>query len=145
MVYDAILNGARGIFFFGGSAPTCLNEADAALGWNWTFWDDVLRGLVREIGPKSPLYPALVSRETRFSVRANDTTTQVMSRRGLGTDVWVIAARHGRGTKRVTVSGLPKSVTSGWAYKEGRRVRVRNGTFSDTFPRWGVHVYRFRR
>ncbi len=50
MAYDAIINGARGLIFFGGANPHCLHPADATLGWNWTFWNDVLKRLVAEIG-----------------------------------------------------------------------------------------------
>ena len=55
MIYQAIINGARGLNFFGGNLPTSLNAGDAKLGWNWTFWRRVLRPLLDEIGPKSPL------------------------------------------------------------------------------------------
>ena len=34
MAYDAIINGARGLFFFGGELPRCHGSRDAALGWN---------------------------------------------------------------------------------------------------------------
>src|SRR3990172_819599 len=38
MAYEAIINGARGLNFFGGNLPVSLNPEDAKLGWNWTFW-----------------------------------------------------------------------------------------------------------
>ena len=60
MLYDAILNGARAVAFYGGHVRGCWDARDAASGWNWTFWHDVLRGLVSEISAKSAVAPALV-------------------------------------------------------------------------------------
>ena len=145
MAYDAILNGARGLVFFGGDIRHCLNETDTAHGWNWEFWNGTLRNLVAEIGPRSRLYPALVGPPARARIRTSDATTQVLGRRAGSRELWVIAARSGVGTKRVTIRGLPRSLTRGTVYREGRTVRVRNGAFTDRFSRWDVNVYRFRR
>ena len=60
-------------------------------------------------------------------------------------DLWLIAARRGRGSKRVTFSGLPGWATTGRVYTEGREVRIESGSFTDTFAQWGVHVYRITR
>jgi hypothetical protein len=144
MAYDAILNGARGLVFFGGGAAECMEPADESYGWNWTFWEGVLERLVREIGPRSRLHAALVSPGTGIRLRWSDGRTQVRSRMA-GRDLWIIAARHGPGTTRMTIRRLPAWATRGAVYREGRVVRVRNGSFTDTFPRWAVHVYRFRR
>lgn len=144
MAYDAIVNGARGLFFYGGDDPHCFNGTDAAVGWNWTFWNAVLKNLILEVGPKGLLQPALLAPGPGLRLSSDNRTTQLWNRR-VGTDIWVIAARHGVGTRRVTVKGLPRSIRSGRVYWEGRSVRVRNGVFTDTFRQWGVHVYRFRR
>ena len=50
MAYDAIINGARGLLFYGGHNPHCYRAQDRALGWNWTFWSQVLKPLLSEIG-----------------------------------------------------------------------------------------------
>ena len=50
MAYDAIINGARGLLFYGGHNPHCYHAQDRALGWNWTFWSQVLKPLLSEIG-----------------------------------------------------------------------------------------------
>ena len=145
MIYDAIINGARSLAFYGGNIYRCWNARDAALEWNWTFWDDVLEGLVREISAVSPIAPALVNPETTEVLTSSDPSTQVISRRGATSeDIWVIAARHGDDSLPVTISGLPSSVTSGTVYTEGRSIPVTGGSFTDTFSRWGVHVYHFR-
>jgi hypothetical protein len=145
MVYDAIINGARALNFFGGHYRECLSGADVEAGWNWTFWTTVLKGLIREIGPRSSLYPALLAPGTDLPVWASDRTTQLRSRQVGRRDVWVIAARHGAGTRRVTIRGLPRGIRGGTVYTEGRRIAVKKGAFTDTFGRWAVHVYRFRR
>jgi hypothetical protein len=144
MIYDAILNGARSLAFYGGNLSRCWNETDTARGWNWTFWDTVLENLVREIGAASPLAPALVNPGSTKTLQSTDSATQVISRQGATeSELWVIAARHGTGTEPVTISGLPAAVRSGSVYTEGRSVEVTNGSFTDTFSRWDVHVYGF--
>ena len=59
MAYQAIVNGARGLNFFGGHLTQVATPADAAAGWNWTFWEEVLRPLVRELSSDA-IAPALV-------------------------------------------------------------------------------------
>ena len=144
MIYDAILNGARSLAFYGGNLDRCWNDTDTARGWNWTFWDTVLEDLVREINDESPLASALVNPESTQTLESTDATTQVISREGASeSDLWVIAARHGEGTEPVTITGLPAGVRTGTVYTEGRAIDVTNGSFTDTFSRWDVHVYRF--
>jgi hypothetical protein len=143
MVYDAIINGARGVIFFGGDNPTCQSSADAALGWNWTFWNDVLKRLVAEIGRHGRLHPALLAPDTGPSLHSDDPGTEICSRQ-VGETVWVIAAHRGRGTRDVTISGLPSAITRGRHYRSNRPVKVRRGAFTDTFSRWDAHVYHFR-
>ena len=146
MLYDAILNGAQAIAFFGGDVRDCWNAQDAAGGWNWTFWRNVLRGLVSEISARSAIAPALVGLDWTDPIWADDATTQVLVRHGAARDVlWLIAARSGRGTARVTFSGLPRWARTGSVYTEGRRVRIRSGSFADDFAQWDVHVYRVAR
>jgi hypothetical protein len=143
MVYDSILNGARGLTFFGGHNVWCLEREDAPHGWHWMYWQESLKPVIQEIGPRSRLYPALLEPGSELRVRVSNPKTQVIARR-VGREIWVIAARWGRGEFATTIRGLPRSVTRrGWVYREGRRVAVRNGAFTDTFGRWDVHVYRF--
>jgi hypothetical protein len=144
MAYDAIINGARGIIFFGGENPHCLRPADAALGWNWTFWNAVLKPLLAEIGRHGRLHPALLAPGTGPRLRTDDPATRIRSRRVGETDIWVIAARSGPGTRDVRITGLPQTITKGRHYRSNRPVTVRRGAFSDTFSRWDVHVYHFR-
>jgi hypothetical protein len=86
----------------------------------------------------------LVNPASTHRPTSSDPATEVISRHGRGSnDLWVIAARSGAGTADVTISGLPPAITSGEVYTEGRSVSVKDGSFTDSFPRWGVHVYRF--
>ena len=62
MAYQAIVNGARGLAFFGGHLTQIARPADAQAGWNWTFWERVLRPLLEELTSDS-VAPALVAPE----------------------------------------------------------------------------------
>jgi hypothetical protein len=144
MIYDAIINGARGLAFYGGNFTRCQTATDQALGWNWTFWNDVLADLIREINASSPLASVLVNPASTHRPTSSDPTTEVISRHARGSnDLWVVAARYGAGTADVTISGLPPAITNGEVYTEGRSVSVKDGSFTDSFDRWAVHVYRF--
>jgi hypothetical protein len=142
MIYDAIINGARALNFWGGQNPRCFDSVDSAYGWNWTFWNEVLKDLVLEIGPRGPLYPALLEPGSALPLTTDDAEMQVTSRR-VGNDLWVIAARHGPGTANVRIHGLPLDGVAGSVYTEGRSVTALGGTIADTFSQWAVHVYRF--
>ena len=144
MAYDAILNGARALAFYGGNIAGCWSQTDAQYGWNWTFWQSVLKPLVQELSASSPIAPALVSEATSEPVTTNDPTTEAVLRQGTSVDdLWLIAARSGIGTAEVTFSGLPSWVTTGSVYTEDRTVSAAAGSFGDAFGQWDVHVYHF--
>jgi hypothetical protein len=142
MAYDAIVNGARALAFYGGQNPRCWGQLDAAGGWNWTFWERTLEPLVREINAGSPIAPALVNPGSTRSLATSDPTVKAISRRGRGADTWVIATRSGEGSQAVTIGGLPQTATTAGVYAERRSVPVLGGALTDTFDRWSVHVYR---
>jgi hypothetical protein len=144
MAYDAIVNGARALAFYGGNQAACWNSTDTQYGWSWTFWQSVLRPLVQQLSARSPLAPALLNTSTTASVASNDPTTEAIARQGATVDeLWVVAARSGPGSVPVTFSGLPSWVGSGTVYTENRSVAAANGSLTDTFGQWDVHVYRF--
>ena len=146
MIYDAIVNGARALAFYGGQNPKCWGQMDAVGAWNWTYWARVLEPLIREIGPGSPLAPALVNPGTTKVLEASDPSVQAISRRGGNGELWVMAARRsGDGTAEVTISGLPGSSTRAEVYGEGRVTPARAGSLTDSFGPWSVHVYRIAR
>lgn len=145
MLYDAIINGARGISFFGGRNPHCWNALDRRYGWNWTFWNSALEPLIRQIGSHSALAPALANAASNHVLRTSDPGIEAISRAAVapaGRPLWVIAARTSPGSGEVTITGLPAAARSATVYGEGRRVLLSHGTLSDTFRQWQVHVYR---
>jgi hypothetical protein len=145
MVYDAIINGARGISFFGGGNPRCWNRTDRRYGWNWMFWNRALDPLIEQINSHSALGPALNNAASNDVVQTNDPGTEAISRVAVtrsSTQLFVIAARSNSGVEHVTISGLPASVKSAAVYGERRTLQVSDGTLSDTFRQWQVHVYR---
>ena len=145
MVYQAIINGARGLFFFGGGLPQGWNEEDAKLGWNWHFWNRVLRPVIEEIGEKSPLYPALVAPNSPLRIGCNASDVEFCVREA-GQHVFVIACRRGHATSAVEFSGFPPRLTGGpLLFESPRKVELKNGKFSDWFGPFEVHVYQFRR
>ena len=142
MIYTSILNGARSLAFYGGNLPQCWNAVDAQHKWSWTYWEQVLEPLVREIGAMSPLAPALVSPGTTVVLPTSDPSVQAISRMGAGGELWVIAARSGEGRQPVSIGGLPGDATVADVYAEGRSVGLTGGALTDEFGRWDVHVYR---
>jgi hypothetical protein len=154
MAYQAIVNGARGLFFFGGHLPGVMTPDDAKSGWNWTFWRRVLRPVVSELA--SPDVSAALVAPAGPAVKAGTSGIEVATRR-TGRFVYVIAVRTGGSVSRVSFSGLPASVGRGEVVAEYvqeplppgpgahvyRKVAVTGGRFTDWFAPYDAHVYRF--
>lgn len=146
MTYEAIADGARGLVYFGGTVPACLNERDAAYGWNWTFFERVLHPVLDELRPDGPLYPALVAPNSKLQVTsdANDAMDFVV--REAGQYDYLIATRREGSTAQVTFSGLPPNLGEGDVlFESPRHVKATDGKLTDWFAPHDVHVYRFRR
>jgi hypothetical protein len=148
MAYQAIVNGARGLAFFGGHLTQIARPADAQAGWNWTFWERVLRPLLEELTSDS-VAPALVAPNARSRVKASARDVELVTREA-GGFIYVIAVRRGSATSRVGFSGLPRGLTGGevlFEYNDQtfRTVSVANGGFRDWFAQHDVRVYRFQR
>ncbi len=143
MTYEAIINGARGINYFGGGLPKGLDEEDTKLGWNWNFWNHVLKSVVSEIGTKSPLYPALVAPVSKLPVAVKNADIEFCTRE-VGKDIFVLACKRGGKTAEVQFNGLPDHATGGDVlFESPRKVQIHNGKFTDWFGPYEVHVYRF--
>jgi hypothetical protein len=164
MAYEAIVDGARGLMFFGGHMTEVCTPDDAAAGWNWKFWREVLRPLVRELSSPE-LRPALVAPSETANVRPKTARSdiEIAVRRGDGF-LYVIAVKRGGDTARIRLVGLPPKA-DGSPLKSGevlfeyvqsppplpripghqihRRVAVANAAFTDWFAPYDVHVYRF--
>jgi hypothetical protein len=147
MAYQAIVAGARGLAFFGGHLLQVMRPADEQSGWNWTFWETVLRPLVAEL-TSTAVAPALVAPAAARTVRADATDVGVVTRRA-GDFLYVIAVRRAQLTSEVRFSGLPGSDHQGevlFEYANGsfRPVAVANGSFRDWLGPHDARVYRFR-
>jgi hypothetical protein len=162
MAYQAIVNGARGLTFFGGHLTQVAAPDDAKAGWNWTFWARVLKPLLSELR-SSAIAPALVAPNAKAKVTASAKDVELVARRD-GGFLSVIAVRRGGTTTSVGFSGLP-SRSDGTAIRSGqvlpeyvqsplpppiepgtqvfRRVTVANGSFRDWLGPHDVRVYRF--
>ena len=144
MAYDAIVNGAKALTFFGGTIAGCFSGSDATYGWNWSFWQTVLEPVVKQISSPSPLAPALVNTAGAPQVTTRGSGTETLVRQGTSVDdLWLIAARNAPGTRTVTFNGLPPWTHRGGVYTESRSVRAARGSFQDRFSQWDVHVYHF--
>jgi len=109
MAYEAIANGARGLMFFGGNIAATLNSVDAPLGWNWTFWTNVLRRVVRELGDRSLLANALVAPASTLPISISGTTFPDIEFcvREVSPYVYILATKRDGINATVTFSGLP--------------------------------------
>ena len=108
MAYQAIVAGARGLMFFGGHLTQVSRPADADAGWNWTFWEQVLRPLLQELS-STAVAPALVAANAKPQVKASAKDVEVLTRRD-GRFLYVLAVRRGGTTSRVAFTGLPKKL-----------------------------------
>ena len=145
MAYQAIINGARGLMFFGGDIEGSLSDRDRELGWNWRFWNRVLRPVIEEIGSKSLLYPALVAADSKLPVKVKGQGIELCVRE-TEHEIFILACKRSHTTDEVEFSGLPEGVSAGAVlFEEPRKVVVKNGRFNDWFAPFEVHVYQFPR
>jgi hypothetical protein len=145
MTYEAIINGARGLLYFGGGNEKSLSEADLKLGWNWTFWKRVLRPVIEEIGAHSPLYPALVAPDSTLPIRVSGADGIEFRAREVNGELFLLACKREGDTSEVEFSGLPASArTAEVLYEAPRAVEAKDGKFKDWFAPFEVHVYRLK-
>lgn len=146
MTYEAIIDGARGLVYFGGNLPQAWTPRDAELGWNWSFWEKVLRPVVAEIGPSGPLTAALVAPSSKLKVTVDYPTEIELCVREVGSEIFLLACRRDGETAQVKFSGLPAIEPTGEVlFESPRTVHVEAGGFTDWFAPFEVHVYRFKR
>ena len=144
MTYQALINGARGLIYFGGNVEQAMSPEDARLGWNWTFWRRVLRPVLEEVGNNSPLAPALVAPESKLPVQVRGADDVEFCVREAGSDIYILACKREGKTVEVKFSGLPAWAGQGQVmYESPRTVRAKDGTFTDWFAPFDVHVYCF--
>jgi hypothetical protein len=164
MAYQAIVNGARGLMFFGGHMLQVCTPEDAKKKWNWTFWREALRPVVSELAALQPALtapdaPDAITAKPRATNRPND--IELVARRADGF-LYVLAVKRGSrpGADLVDFVGLPRGLTKGevlfeyvqipWNKPIGegkqqlRPIKVTKGTFEDQLAPHDVHVYRFK-
>jgi hypothetical protein len=145
MTYQAIINGARGLLYFGGHIPKAMSAEDARLGWNWRHWRRVLRPIIEEIGEQSPLHAALLAPDSARAVKSTggrDIEFRVREAQG---SLFLLACSRGNETRQVTFSGLPEdAATAEVMFEPPRTVPLAQGTLQDWFAPFEVHVYQLR-
>jgi len=146
MTYEAIINGARGLVYFGGNLHQAWTPRDAELGWNWSFWEKVLRPVVAEIGPSGPLAAALVAPKSKLNVAVSARDDIEFSVREVGKEIFLLACKRSGETAEVTFTGLPAVQGEDEVLFEApRKVSTKDGSFTDWFAPFEVHVYHFLR
>ena len=138
MAYNAVISGARGLFFFGGHLKGAMNAADRARGWNWTYWNNVQRLLLEELSDPDHRR-ALLAPRAQLTITANAPDI-ALSARTTGGFLYLIAVRKSPSASgRIHFSGLPAAISHGTvlAHPGGnpaRPVTVTNGGFTDPSP-----------
>jgi hypothetical protein len=146
MTYQALINGARGLIYFGGNLKAAMTPQDARLGWNWTFWRRVLRPVLEEVGTRSPLAPALVAPDSRLAVKVEGAQDVEFCVREVGNDLYLLACKREGQTVPVKFTGLPAWAAAGEVlYESPRQIQAKAGQFTDWFAPFDVHVYHFHR
>ena len=151
MAYDAIIAGARGLFFFGGHLRQVMTPQDRVRGFNWTYWRNVQKPLTQELSGPQHL-AALLAPDAPFTVTASAADIELSARQTTDSIYLIVARRGGSGTRRVTFAGLPAGISQGTVLAHGasnppRKVTVKAGAFSDASPYrpHDARVYRFPR
>ncbi len=145
MTYASIINGARGLNFFGGSIKQCMDARDRELGWNWRFYYRVLKPVLDELNPSGPLFPALIAPDADLHIKLHGPKAVEFLAREADGYLYILADKGEGDTSQVEFSGLPKGITEGEVlYEPPRTVSVSGGQFSDWFAPHDVHVYRFK-
>ena len=179
MAYEAIINGSRGLTYFGGGLPQTFNDRDKQYDYNWTYFDRIMKPLFEEIGPRSPIVEALVAPDSKRKLMlapelppkrqvatkeeeqtsnpkgpkefvqdqtATDVSAVEFLVREVGDNVYVLACKKEGPTVHVRFSGLPAECKNGSVmFEEPRTVEASNGSFTDWFGPFEVHVYKFGR
>ncbi len=141
MVYQAIISGARGFLFFGGA--NILEGRDKELGWNWTFWNSVLKPVLSEItGPE--MHQVILAPARPPSLTVSGAPDIEFAERQVGNTQYIMASKREAAAANVTFSGLPATATGVDVLFENRSINVTNGAFTDEFKPNSVHVYRVK-
>jgi hypothetical protein len=138
MAYDAIIAGARGLFFFGGHLAEAMSPQDRQRGWNWSYWKRVQRPLLRELSDPAHT-AALTAPLAPHQVTANAADIAVSTRADDGILYLIAVRRSPTAQGSVRFSGLPAGISNGTvlAHPGGnpaRPITVTRGAFTDPAP-----------
>jgi len=141
MAYQAIINGSSGLSFFGMSVA--LQGKDAEYGYNWTFWNEVLAPLLKEVNRDSELYPALLATDSKIPLKATGAPDVEFCAREVGPHLYIMACKREGPKAEIKFSGKPLAGEIEVLY-ENRTLKAKNGSFTDSFGPNDVHVYKVR-
>ena len=141
MAYQAIINGSSGLSFFGMSVA--LQGKDAEYGYNWTFWNEVMAPLLKEVNRDSELYPALVKPDSKIRLKASGAPDVEFCAREVGDRLYIMACKREGAKADITFKGKPLTGEIEVLY-ENRTLKAKDGSFTDTFGLNDVHVYKVR-
>lgn len=139
MMYQALIDGAKGIHWFG--FPLALSEKDTPYGWNWTYWFDVLKPLLSEIKKGTELNKVLTAADSdmKFKIEGADDIEYLA--RKLGDKLYIIAAKREKPEATVKIIGVGGCTVN--VMFENRTVPISpGGMIIDRFKPNSVHVYR---
>ena len=141
MAYQAIIKGARGLFFFGSDKG--YEEQDAPYGFNWTFWNAVLGPLLSEIGEGRELHSALLAPNSKLALKVSGAPDIEFTAREVGPFAYIMAAKREGAEGDVRFSGARLKGEIEVMF-ENRTVDAAKGVFTDFFKPNDVHVYKVR-
>jgi hypothetical protein len=139
MSYEAIIGGSRGLTYFGGGLLPTLNNRDRKLGWNWTYWERVLKPLLREFVPGSPITAALTAPDSKMQLKIageknprNQTVPDVSAIeyvvREVGSDIFLLACKkEGRRFKSGSAACRHNALTGWRSLKNRAKLNQRTG------------------
>lgn len=134
MVYDALVHGARGIAFFGSHQLRDRIPLDEPV------WDVGVRGIAREL---EAIGPALRFGAVVSGIAAEPAELAWRGVRWAGEEFLLVVNESGAATGG-SIS-LVGDLTGARELFENRAIAIEQSRMTDSFPPWGVHVYRLSR
>jgi len=129
MTYDAIVNGATGVLYFG----CTYIEYDSQL------WKD-LKKIAAEL---NRLHPVLVAKSSEDTVKAySESIKSKLLQKEYEGQQYIIAVNEAKTAGNVEFKGRNlKGIDKVKVLFEGRDIKVKDSEFQDYFPGYGVHIY----
>ncbi len=140
MTYQAIIDGAKGLAWFG--SLTGLNEEDAPYGWNWTYWVDVIKPLLEEIKAGSELNRVICAPTHDPVLGVAGASDVEYLARLLDGRLYLLGSKRESATANVSFSGLPANAEAEALFENRAPLSITNGTLTDSYDADAIHVYR---